>query len=125
MYTLILLSLSLCSLSVHSCPTTPCFKSPPDCSGTSCIVQFQNSDYGSAFNITMKAQVSYFSLESSENFWVGMGLSEQGTMGGSQITLCTKGMKTSVVQVSGYSHGVLPTSIGPSLTSKVSLTIYP
>ena len=70
----------------------------------------------------MKAQVSYFSLESSENFWVGMGLSEQGIMGGSQITLCTKGMKTSVVQVSGYSHGVLPTSIGPSLTSKVSLT---
>ena len=125
MYGLYLLPLLLScySLLVYSCPNNPCFKSPQDCSGSSCIIQFSHSDYGSALNVTMKAQVSYFSLESSENFWLGMGLSEQGSMDDSQITLCTKSIdKTSVVQVAGYSHGVLPTSIGPSLTSQILLS---
>ena len=123
MYIHYLLLLLYQTLSVSSCPNNPCFTSPPECTGSSCIVQFENSDYGSAFNVSMTAQVSYFSLDSSENFWLGMGLSEQGSMGDSQITLCTKSSgKTSVIQVKGYSHGVLPTSIGPSLTSQVSLS---
>jgi hypothetical protein len=71
----------------------------------------------------MKAQLSYFSLQNSKNYWLGIGLSEKGSMEDSQITLCTKSIeKISVVQVSGYSHGILPTSIGPSLTSQITLT---
>lgn len=72
--------------------------------------------------MSVKAKTSYFALADSENYWIGLGLSEEGSMESSQITLCTKnGDDISVVQVGGFSHGVSPTSIEPSLTSKVTV----
>lgn len=71
----------------------------------------------------MTALVSYFSLSGADEYWVAMGLSDSGTMEGSQITACTlSNNKISVVQMSGYSHGVSPVVIRSSLTSQVTVT---
>lgn len=104
------------------CSDNKCFQTPPSCTGSSCIAQLNWSDYGSAFNFSMKVLASYFSLNEAENYWIGIGTSEKGSMENSQITLCThSNKKVSVVQVDGYSHGVMPVNIGPSLTSQVDL----
>ena len=119
--TIAILFLSL-HLTAECCVNEKCFQTPPNCSGASCIVQLNWSEYGSAYNMSMKILASYFSLNEAENYWIAVGTSEKGFMADSQITLCTLSNKmVSVVQVSGYSHGVMPADIGPSLTSQAKL----
>ena len=97
---------------------------PPSCfPDSTCIVELQWSDFGSAFNISIKVSTSYFSLIDTDHIWVGLGISETGEMDNSQITLCTlNNNRVKITQVRGYSHGVSPVTIGPSLTSQTAVT---
>lgn len=103
-----------------------CFKHPLDCIvDTSCVYVFSWVEFGTTYNISLWTSLNYFDIANRDNIWVAFGLSDEGTMADSQITVCAIIQNdSSVIQVNGFSHGVSPIAVPTTtLTSNVYTTV--